>query len=195
LSNDEKTNSKTKCFGVSIIIILVLSVVLLFPTWERPSTQITNSQNYEQPMYSFSLASWGYPDQYGQGILNMTIQYYYNGSAVEADYYPTNSTISLIVDAEEDITIIVYSWLNNTLVGADDYNDAKNYFRHNASLFLNNGTEIFSQENFTIMLGGSDAYDPMFLYRHYVTLPSTAFVNTGTIYTCIITYEVFYPEV
>lgn len=146
----------------------------------------------------FVIAEWDYPDQYGQGISGMKFWENSTGSWLPAPYYidlgqfyyvnPYISDYTYNISAGVALKVRVDSLLNNTLVGADDLADGRNYHRHNVTV-SNLGNIIFSQSNFTYE-DSSDASAPMYYYEYYAILNFIAV--SGQVYTVTVTYEVFY---
>lgn len=181
-----------KTWLLCITLLLIVSSLVWIPPIHPQIDQPVRDQSIpSHPSARFDIASWSYPDAYGQGIYNITVEYYSNGSYYSETYYYNNSTISLIIDPSEDVHIISHNWLNSTLVGASTLNEGKNFFKHNITV-MQQTVLIFSQQNFTDMLGPSDDYAPMYYYRQDVTIDSTYFPNTGVSYEATIYYEVFY---
>lgn len=140
----------------------------------------------------FVLASWSYPDEYGQGIDAIRLHQYLDGEWVALDggfeVTPDDST-TFDISAFGPINITVKCWLNNTLVGASSFEDGKNYIRHSVIVSTLDNSSVFSQENFTYYQG-TDALDPMFYYFYRVTMDFIP--EYSTIYTAVISYEIFY---
>ncbi len=145
----------------------------------------------------FVLASWYYPDEYGQGIAGLKFYENSTGSWVAApyytdlgvfyylNYYETGYTLNW--SAGVAIKIRVDTWLNSTLTGAEDLADGQNFQQHNVTV-TNLGSVIFSQQNFTYV--DSIDEDPRYFYQYSVIL--NFLPVSGLIYIVTITYEVFY---
>jgi len=176
--------SKRKIITVALLGLFICSMLILVPI--QPVTQ---SQK-ETGTSTFVISSWDYPDQYGQGIEGFTVYENSTGSWVEVgsgDY--SNSSILFEWNASVAIKLRCYSSLNNTLTGANDTDEGKNYQRHNVTVTLNNGTVVFSQQNFTYVSVATWPY-PVWLYSYDVVLN---FLPTyAQTYIVNVTYEVFY---
>lgn len=146
----------------------------------------------------FILASWDYPDEYGQGILGIKMWENSTGSWIAAPYYTDLGQFYYLNYHQTDYT---YNWsagaamklradtlLNNTLVGAVDLADGQNYLRHNVTV-THHGDLIFSQQNFTYS-DSTDISAPMYFYEYEVIL--NFIPEDGQIYIVTVTYEVYY---
>jgi len=156
---------------IGLLLVLVVSMILIVPI------QPAKAQ--------FILASWDYPDEHGQGIVYFEV---YNGSQLLATWESDEIT-SMEIYSDTNLTLAVYCWLNNDIVYADGFEDAKNYFRHSVIVSAPSNSSVFSQQNFTY-IDGSDTSAPMFWYRYDVIL-DIPFVD-GESYTVVVTYEVYY---
>ena len=142
----------------------------------------------------FVMASWNYPDQYGQGIEGIKLYENVSGSwesLTGAFYYdPDESSMDVfeLNNSAKGIRLNVRCWLNNTLVGAADIDDARNCLRHNVTLYLED-TVVFFQQNFTYE-SGTDSLDPMFMYLYYIEVPHN-FVG-GLTYLAVVYYDIYY---
>ena len=163
---------------ISILVVLVVSMMLILPI--RPAKA------------QFIIASWNYPDEYGQGIEALRAYQNISGSWVSLtggfDLTSGDSTALEINGTATGVKILVKCWLNNTVVGAVDFEDGKNYLRHNGTLTLI-GENIFSLQNFTYTTG-TDTLDPMFYYQYEGIFPFTPIA--GQTYTMVVTYEIFW---
>lgn len=184
MSNEEKRFWDKKKLLTLLIAILVISWVVFC----RNATPTTTSNGQAQ----FVIASWNYPDEYGQGIESISAYENSTGEwlATEGDQYYYDSNIYTWYQ-NASIKLYVHTWLNNTIVGADDIEDGQRYFRHNVTVYAaNQGTTIFSQVNLTYQArNAGDA--PMWFYNYYVILDFIP--NHGESYRVTVTYEVFYP--
>ena len=104
--------------------------------------------------------------------------------------YPDSTAIQpLEIQQGVNLTLSVFCWVNGTSADIASLSEGLNIMQHNVSVVLNNGTTIFSQQNFTYIIG-TDGDAPMYFYRHDVILVFTpAF---GEIYTVTVNYEVYY---
>ena len=137
----------------------------------------------------FIIASWDYPDEYGQGIdlfgfyENSTGAWLPYGDAYEPDQ-------SYIIDWNGSVFIKFrcYAFLNSTLTGAIDEADGKNFQQHRVNV-SSLGESVFSQQNFTYY-NINTAFDPMWYYGYEVVLNFLPL--QGTLYTVTVTYEIFW---
>jgi len=154
----------------------------------------------------FVIASWDFPDEYGQGIDAVKCYENSTGDWVAApyythyypDYYEELGTFYFLPhyqnyyfynwSAGASIKIRVNTLLNSTLTGATDLADGQNYHKHSV-VVTHLGTTIFSQDNFTY-LESDDLGAPMYWYAYIVIL--NFIPADGQIYMVTITYEVFY---
>ncbi len=166
--------------------IIVLSTMLILASSVPPART------------QFILASWDYPDEYGQGISGIKMWENSTGSWVAAPYY---TDIGQFYYLNYHQTGYTYNWsagasmklradafLNSTLTGAVDLADGQNYLRHNVTV-TNHGELIFTQQNFTCT-DSSDINAPMYYYEYEVILDFIP--EEGQIYIVTVTYEVFY---
>ena len=135
----------------------------------------------------FIIASWDYPDEYGQGIQQIRVNENSTGSWVLVD--TRDYTESHVYDWEVGGSIQLYVWmyLNSTLTGASDLTNGRNYQRCNVTVTSFEET-IFSQQNFTFQ--DENDYAEMYLYEYDVIL--NFIPEYGQIYTVTVIYEVFY---
>ena len=136
----------------------------------------------------FVIASWEYPDEYGQGIYQIRVNENSTGSwevvdvrtYEEAQIYQWNASVA--------IQLYVWVYLNSTLTGASNLTDGRNYQQCNVVVTLGNGTIVFSQQNFTFQ--DENDYDEMYLYEYDVVL--NFIPQSGEIYSVTVTYEVWW---
>lgn len=169
----------------------VLALVLLFAF---PSVLAWGLMPQPEKHAYFQIASWSYPDEYGQGIEAIRA-YQYQGAAWVAidggfDVGNTEST-TFDIEAGGAINITVKCWLNNSIVGAADIDAAKNYLSHSVIVSTPLNASVFSQVNFTY-LADSDALDPLFYYQYQVTLAFSP--EEATTYTAVIDQDVAQGE-
>ena len=135
----------------------------------------------------FIIASWAYPDEYGQGIYQIRVNENSTGSWAlvdvrtyeEAQIYQWNASVA--------IQLYVWLWLNSTLTGASSLTDGRNYQRCNVTV-TSLGETIFSQNNFTFQ--DENDYADMYLYEYNVILNFVPL--QGTLYTVTVTYEIWW---
>jgi len=129
-------------------------------------------------------------DEYGQGI--DYVSFYENSTGawvlVESVYTATGNII-VEWNTSIGIYISVATWYNSTFTGATDTINGTKYLKHTISVINSNGTNVFSQNNFTYASVNDFLNPPMWRYAYYVIvgfLPAM-----GEIYTVTVTYEVF----
>ncbi len=140
----------------------------------------------------FVLASWDYPDEYGQGIVNFEVWGNATGSWILSTPYAHSDSGEIEWYPNASIKLICNTWFNSTLTGASDINEGKNLQRHSVVVTSSEslGTSVFSQQNFTYIFG-EDAIDPpMWYYGYYVVLDFLPV--SGVLYTVTITYEIYW---
>ena len=136
----------------------------------------------------FIIASWDYPDEYGQGILEIEIQENSTGSWVSydsLDYWESgvyNWTIGMV------IKLIVSTTFNSTLTGAGSLVEGKLYQRHNVTVMNDLDATVFSQQNFTYV----DAAIENGIYDYVYEVILNFIPLSGAVYTATVIYEVFY---
>ena len=169
-------------------IVAVVTIVLILGVFLTRLPQ-TKAQ--------FIIASWSFPDEYGQGIDG--IRFYENstGSWLDAPYYLDGGVFyylhyyqtgyTLNWSSGVGIKLRVYTVFNSTLTGAIDEADGQNYQRHNV-VVRSGGITIFSQQNFTYY--DVESVTEMWWYKYDVIL---GFIPAdGQIYTVAVTYEIYF---
>lgn len=149
----------------------------------------------------FTISSWTYPDNYGQGIDGLRFYENSTGSWAAHPYIGSDGNpyyflnyydigYDLNWSAYNVMKIRVYSIMNTTITLAADAEDGKNYHKHNITVTTQHGEEVFSQQNFTYY--DSDEFEDIIGYEYEIILN---FVPVhGGLYTITITYELyFYP--
>ena len=141
----------------------------------------------------FVIADYEFPADNGNGIAY--IKAFIDGVASDTMYYdpdsyPTNTEVNpLAIDAGVSITLELECWINGTFTGISSLAEGVNIMRHSVVVTCSNGTTIFSQQNFTYIIGGGgDA--PMYFYRHDVILDFVP--DYGQVYTATVIYELYY---
>ena len=159
------------------LIVVLLTLGLLFVSIPQAKAQ-------------FVLASWDFPDEYGQG-LNL-FGFYENSTgswlSFTGSVYEPDQSYIINWNTSGSIMLRCYAFLNSTLTGAIDEADGKNYQQHNV-IVTSGGQTVFSQQNFTFY-NFEDLADPMWYYGYEVVL--NFLPQTGSLYTVTVTYEVFY---
>lgn len=117
----------------------------------------------------FYLATWSYPDEYGQGIHTWYADSNATGSWVtfEAANY-LESTGPIPWNVSQAIRIMVWASMNRTLLGLNDTDVGKNHIQHNVTVTDQWDIEVFSQQNFTFDYVAVEG--EMYWYRHVVIL-------------------------
>ena len=170
---------------ITALIVTVMFVVASVPPISEvgPSVPTGKAQ--------FVLASWSYPDEYGQGIEQIQVEENSTnpGTWEGVDLRKWHENQEYDWNVSVFIRLRVFAWMNNSLVGATDLEDGWNYQRLNVTVTIDNGTTVFSQQNFTTFVK-YDTYDPMWSYQYYVIL--NFLPDYGWIYTATITYEIYW---
>lgn len=160
---------------VSTISLIVLVSLLLVVT-PHPANSA-----------KFILAGWDYPDEYGQGI--STIMLYEDGD-LEGFCNYNNASNEFIISEGDNITLRVTTYINQTLVGVGTVEAGKQYIRHSIVISTPSNSSFFSQQNFTYYSGALVPPTNRIVYTYTVWL-NVVWVEF-TIYTAIITFEIFY---
>jgi len=149
---------------------------------------------------TFVLASWDYPDEYGQGIETIYYQIRWENDTVkEWGYtYPANVSQTFEVPSNGTVYLRLTSWVNGSLMGITNQADAQYYIRQDVNV-TNLGVNVLTQQNFTY--DGVAAAAPMYKVYHKLyltgwhgsatTLMTNGFVG-GQIYRAVINHEIFY---
>ena len=182
---DDPLTMNRKKISVSVSIIMILTLSILVASNYPPESTV---KELEQPA-KFVLASWDYPDEYGQGVEGFWI--YENSTSEWVKVYEVYyDNISSIFEWNASVGIKLRCWalLNATLTGSSTKDIGKNYLRHNVIVTML-GTTVFSQQNFTFASALDEAYG-IYLYAYDVVLNFLPLA--GEIYTVIVTYEVWW---
>ena len=160
----------------SIIVLLTISLLVASIPQTKAQAQ-------------FALASWDFPDEYGQGIESIAL--YENASGYwqpksGTRWYYQNHMYDW--DVGVGIKLYVYTLFNSTLTGASDSNEGKLLQQHSV-IVTSAGQTIFSQQNFTYTVF-SDADDPMWDYGYFLILDFLP--QQGQIYKVTVTYEIWW---
>lgn len=137
----------------------------------------------------FVIASWSYPDEYGQGISSIYVYENSTGAWLQASKEDYDESGVLEWDADIAIKLSVWAWFNSTLTGASDSDEGKLYQRHNVSV-ISMGSTVFSQQNFTYYDATTGLYPDLWWYIYEVVLDFLP--EWGQTYVATITYEIFY---
>jgi len=140
----------------------------------------------------FIIADYTYPSNNGNGIayIHAYLDGAFNASMYKnPDSYPGEEvTNPLEVESGVNITLAVFCWLNGTHTNISSLVEGKTVIRHSVTVTITNGSTIFSQQNFTYIVGG-DGDAPMYFYRYDVILDFLPVA--GEIYRVIVTYEIY----
>jgi len=171
---------------------------ILFVVNTLPSSDVLIINRSPSPNVQFVLASWEFPDEYGQGIQGFRIyenstgswefQGFWVGELYVYYFYPElGHSLSFNWSVGRSIKLRIYTILNGTLTGATDAADGRNYHRHSV-IVVNQGATIFTQQNFTYSLGGGAG--PLYYYEYEVIL--NFLPDYGQIYIVTVMYEIFW---
>ena len=135
----------------------------------------------------FYIASWSYPDEFGQGMQTWYAMSNATGSweTFEQGTYD-ETTPPIHWNVSQAIKISVWVSMNYTLLGLSSIIVGQNYIQHNVTVTDQWGAEVFSQQNFTCDY--NDTNSGLYWYRHYVIfdfLPLEGEFYTVTIRTQI----------
>ena len=173
--------SKRKIITVALLGLFICSLLILVPV--QPV-----QQEIQKGTSTFVISSWSYPDEYGQGISGIFITENSTGDWLTFGTIDYDDVTEIEWNASLFIRLTCFAHFNNTLVGAVDVADGKNYHRHNVTV-TSSGVTVFSQQNFTY-ISGIDYSDPIWDYSYFVIL--NFLPEQGQIYVVTVTYEVFY---
>lgn len=135
----------------------------------------------------FIVASWDYPDEYGQGI--STILMYIDGD-LEGFCNYNNASNEFIISEGGNITLRVTTYINQTTVGVSTVEDGKLYIRHSVVVTTPSNSSLFSKQNFTYYDGALVPPTNRITYTYIIWLD--VLWVAGTVYTATINFEVFY---
>lgn len=176
-----------------VVAILLVSATTAFVV-------LTNSQETSTTTKTAKivLAYWSYPsDDYGQGITYIETYKNDTGSWLPLRFLwndlAPNQTIDTPVGTA--LKLFVRTWQNSTLTGATSLADMGNYTRISALVSTPANSSVYFVQNFTVYshsyYGGISSEIWMTDYEVILNFITQA----STIYTVVVTYEVFYPEV
>ena len=175
-----KHRNKAVAIGVALLVVSVLLVASIQPTTAQKA--------------QFVLASWDFPDEYGQGIEGIEIYENSTGFWVMYDNPLYDEETNFDWNESVGIKLRCYTWLNSTLVNVSTTNEGKLYQRHSvvvttSDMFVAGKHTVFSQQNFTWV--NDDPIDPPMWYYGYEVVLNFLPVG-GAIYTITITYEIYW---
>ena len=161
----------------SIIVLLTLGLLFVSIPQAKANPQ-------------FVIASWDYPDEYGQGIEGFEKFENSTGFWVQiGGMYAASDTASIIWNASLFIKLRVYSWINSTFLGLGDTDEGKLYQQHNVTV-TNQGNTIFTQQNISWFYDDDSIDPPLWFYGYEVVL--NFLPQVGEIYIVTVTYEVYW---
>jgi len=173
--------NKKAIASVIVLVILGLLVVSM-----PPSAVVSDTPAKAQ----FIIASWEYPDEYGQGIIKFQIYENSTGSWVKYGDDILNTDTGVIEwNSTASIKLRCWTYVNKTLTQTPTPQDAERVIQHSVSVRLSNGTIIFSQQNFTQFSSLDESYH---LYIHGYDVVLNFIPELGQIYTVTVIYEVFW---
>ena len=159
----------------TVIVFVLLFSLLLITTPQNVSSQ-------------FVIASWDFPDEYGQGIDTITVYENSTGSWVSVGNYEYDEASTLDWNESIGIKLKVWTWFNSTLTGAGSTAEGKLLQQHRVNV-SSLGESVFSQQNFTYSNVYTEAA-PMWYYVYEVVL--NFLPVAGEIYLVVVTYEIFW---
>lgn len=187
--------SHNREISAGFLILMIVAVSVLVASNYSPKPIV---EDFEQQA-NFVIASWDYPDQYGQGI--DLLHFYENstGSWLPAWFYidgvgkfytlhSYDSYDYFNFSAGVAMKIRVETLFNQTLVNVSSTAEGQKYLRHDVTVSDAYGV-VFSQQNFTyydVIEFGEDNY----YYKYEVVL--NFLPVSGEIYTVVVTYEIYY---
>lgn len=180
---EKKVLSEKQYRGV-IAFVVVMNIILAAVVVCAVTQQFQNT-TVDHTTPKFILASWDYPDEYGQGVYALRVYENSTGSWVSAsgwiDYY---ETVVLEWEGEVAIKIKCLSTINATLTGASSSYAGRLYIRHNVTVTNSLDAVVFSKQNFTFL------QDVDYEYEHEVILNFLPLFAEH--YTVSIICEIFY---
>lgn len=168
--------NRSKILALAVIVMIPLSVIL---ATIQPTTA------------KFTLSSWSFPDEYGQGIEGFEIYGNSTGAWVQVDgYYTAEDTTIFDWEVGVSIKLICYTWFDSELTGADNENAGKLLQKHNVTVRDLYNNIIFSQQNFTFVMSDDSINPPLWFYGYEVVL--NFLPDYGQYYTVSVIYEIFW---
>lgn len=139
---------------------------------------------------TFVLASWSFPDAYGQGISTWYAQTNHTGSWVtyESAGYLDSDPSPFAWNESQAMKILTWVSMNYTLTGASSLANGKNFIRQGIAIYDSSDDLAFSQQNFTYVQAIEN--DGLYWYQYYV-IPDFLPVG-GEVYSVELMYEVYY---
>jgi hypothetical protein len=158
--------SKQYKVSAALIALVILSIAVT----ASPISPIP------EPHAKFSISTWTYPDQYGQGIF--AVSFWGNSSGSWENIVGFNNVTtpnSFVWNASVGMTILVVNTYNWTLNDINSTAAAEAYTRNDILIVDQFGTTTFSQQNLTLytcFFEGAEYYGGTRYFVEYnVTLP------------------------
>ena len=183
---------------IAIVLVILTASILLIASVQSPGSIPT-----PQAKAQFIIASWNFPDEYGQGIEAFRVYENSTGDWVQVGFQPDywNNTAGHVYEwnASVGIKLSCYTLFNQTFVGLDNEIVGQNYLRHSVTVtrptvLPGESPIVFSQQNFTYYsvttYSGTGPSSQLWYYEYYVIL--NFLPQEGIYYTATITYEIFY---
>lgn len=168
--------------AVVVLVNIILTLVTLGIIMQR-------SQTTSEPVDGkarFVISSWSYPDEYSQGIQRIDV---WKSGVWYGDIFPSE-TVGINIETNDSFYMEFPVWINGTLIGTTDLDDAKDYFRFNVSIVdISAGTLLFTDDNLTYD-DSTDLMSPMLLYTYKTTL-APAWVGLAS-YQLRVTLDIYY---
>jgi hypothetical protein len=184
----------------ALAIIITLSICIMLIVAVRP---VSTPQSETLPNPKFVIASWDFPDEYGQGIYGFFVLENSTGDFIPLSSlmtYPSNSTeftVNASIALGLDVRVRVnYTLLNLTEYEEGEYDGSVEYHPGLAKLRLSaivrstNRTIIFSQQNFTYDYFAGKVEPGIWWYSEKVYFDFVT--QMGEIYTATVIYEVYW---
>jgi hypothetical protein len=139
---------------------------------------------------TFEIASWDYPDEYGNGIWVVRIFENSSGAWMHYDFSYYDDSGVYEWNSTQGIMLHIYCMANNTLVGAAGYADGVDSIRLNVTVTDLGGETVFADEATTLTGFDSTTYNPIWLYVYEIVLDFAPV--DGNYYAVSITYELWW---
>ena len=185
MTNEKKPfNLDKKKVLASLILILTITMIIVYCESNLQAIPITKNET------QFTISSWAFPDEYGQGIEGFEVFENSTGAWVPVGGYEGYQE-KLVYDWESNgsIKLRCWTWLNSTFMDVATTNEGKALQRHSVIVTNSVGT-IFSQQNFTWFYDDDTIDPPLWFYGYEVVLNFLPL--EGQVYTATVTYQLFY---
>lgn len=162
---------------IGLFLVLVVSMIFLVPVQPAKAWFIGYASPDGNAIDRIDLNR--------DGVFNGTV--YYN-----PDSYMDNDTaiVPIGIEIGDNISLAVFVWLNGTVAGISSNEEGMTVIRHSIVVSTATNASVWSQQNFTHIVDGGEAWAPMYFYRYDVILDFT-FV-AATTYTVVVTYEIWH---